>query len=277
MTAGMKMSGAKFCLKRLLAFFVAPSCVGLAFTVLAFIVAALLSPPPAWAGEIAGRASVIDGDTIEIAGTRIRLNGIDAPESAQICRDAGGRRYRCGALSAAFLDDFLSRSRPARCRQVDTDRYGRVVALCRRADGADVQSAMVTAGWALDWPRYSKKAYAGLQEEARRNGAGVWRGDFDLPWEWRASRKGGASPSSSPVPSRVPARAPAAPAQTVGSGRASGEVCLIKGNINARGKRLYHLPGDRYYDRTVIDTGKGERWFCSEEEAREAGWRHALR
>ena len=48
--------------------------------------------------------------------------------------------------------------------------------------------------------------------------------------------------------------------------------CRIKGNISKHG-RIYHVPGSRWYDETKIDTSKGERWFCSEQEAIDAGWR----
>jgi hypothetical protein len=52
--------------------------------------------------------------------------------------------------------------------------------------------------------------------------------------------------------------------------------CNIKGNISTRtGERIYHMPGDKYYSRTRISLSKGERWFCTEEEAREAGWRRS--
>ena len=51
--------------------------------------------------------------------------------------------------------------------------------------------------------------------------------------------------------------------------------CLIKGNINSRGERIYHEPGGRWYDRTQVDVSKGQRWFCSREEAEAAGWRRA--
>jgi hypothetical protein len=49
-------------------------------------------------------------------------------------------------------------------------------------------------------------------------------------------------------------------------------ACMIKGNISFRGERIYHVPGQRYYDKTQIDTSKGERWFCTEQEAVGAGW-----
>ncbi|MGO7672680.1 thermonuclease family protein [Rhizobium ruizarguesonis] len=90
----------------------------------------------AGADQFVGRASVIDGDTIEIAGQRIRLNGIDAPESWQACRDAAGRPYRCGKDAALALDEFLSKSRPIRCVGHGKDRYRRLVADCWVWSGA---------------------------------------------------------------------------------------------------------------------------------------------
>src|SRR5215213_11969999 len=70
------------------------------------LVLAITTPSPTWAASelIAGRAAVIDGDTLEIRGERIRLFGIDAPESGQTCLDAKGQRYRCGKKAALVLD-----------------------------------------------------------------------------------------------------------------------------------------------------------------------------
>jgi len=86
-----------------------PSKLGLLLVAVSFFAA------PAFAAEIAGRASVVDGDTIEIAGQRIRFDGIDAPESRQVCRTASGEAYRCGRVSADALDKFLAQSRPTFC------------------------------------------------------------------------------------------------------------------------------------------------------------------
>jgi endonuclease YncB( thermonuclease family) len=141
---------------------------------------------PALAGaEIAGQASVIDGDTIEVHGQRIRLFGIDAPESRQLCRDAAGKPYRCGAVAANSLSDFIDR-RPVSCAQVDRDRYNRVVAVCT-VSGVDLADWLVGHGLALDWPRYSEGRYSASQERAKRALEGLWKGDFELPWEWRRS------------------------------------------------------------------------------------------
>ena len=123
----------------------------------------LIGPKPA---PITGVASVIDGDTIEVHGQRIRFNGIDAPESRQYCDDATGFEYPCGRRSAEALDGFLAASRPVQCTFVTWDRYRRFVGDCRRADGASVAASMVEHGQALDWPRYSHGAYAGQQATA---------------------------------------------------------------------------------------------------------------
>lgn len=151
--------------------------------------ALLILAAPAWAGEITGRAAVTDGDTIEIHGQRIRINGVDAPESRQICKDAAGADYRCGQAAALALDDFLSASRPTKCIEVDRDQYKRIVADCYRADGASVAAWMVRKGHALDWRRYSKGRYAADQQAAQQERAGVWQGEFVEPWEHRRLKR----------------------------------------------------------------------------------------
>ncbi|MDQ6436362.1 thermonuclease family protein [Mesorhizobium sp. LHD-90] len=212
---------------------------------------------PQRVGSIAGRASVVDGDTIEIHGERIRFNGVDAPESSQLCLDAGGRKYRCGSMSANALADFLGQSTPTTCELVERDRHGRFVGNCYRADGTSVQEWLVLNGFALDWERYSGGAYAKLQEDARSRNSGLWSGSFENPWDWRANK-------------RVPAAAVPLSAQDGGG-------CRIKGNISASGERIYHVPGQEHYARTGISENKGERWFCTADEAVSAGWRPAAR
>lgn len=148
---------------------------------------------------IIGVASVIDGDTIEIHGQRIRFNGIDAPESKQYCEDAKGFEYPCGRRSAEALDGFLAASRPVQCTFIDWDRYHRFVGDCRRADGASVAAWMVEHGQALDWPRYSHGAYAAQEAKAEAAKTGMWVGSFKAPWEWRAAHADGAAQSSQPL------------------------------------------------------------------------------
>lgn len=141
-------------------------------------------------GTLIGRASVIDGDTIRLQGESVRFQGIDAPESRQTCKDASGASYACGRISANALDDFLAQSRPTRCDVSGKDRYGRAIARCFRADGADVSAWLVRSGLALDWPTFSKGLYAADQDVARARRTGIWRGPFEAPWDWRKLHSG---------------------------------------------------------------------------------------
>lgn len=217
-------------------------------------------PPTEGAVPVVGVASVIDGDTIEIHGQRIRLYGIDAPEASQPC-DLDGRPWRCGQASANALAEYIGR-RTVACEPRDRDRYGRLVAACS-VGGANMSAWMVREGWAVAYRRYSQDFVAD-EATARAAERGIWRSTFVLPWEWRARRRaGGALPVARPV------SAPPPGSQSHRSG------CDIKGNINSKGERIYHVPGGRSYANTVIDTARGERWFCSEAEAQAAGWRPA--
>lgn len=130
---------------------------------------------------------------------------------------------------------------------VGQDAYERALGLCE-VGGQDVNAEMVLAGWALAFRRYSDR-YAGEEEQAKQASAGMWAGTFDPPWEWRT---------------RIVAET------------ASGD-CTIKGNISRSGERIYHMPFQDHYDRTRISESAGERWFCSDSEARAAGWRRALK
>jgi endonuclease YncB( thermonuclease family) len=140
----------------------------------------------------AGTVRVVDGDTLALrypsGERRIRLFGIDAPELEQPCAFANGAAYPCGEAARDFLTRLLRGARVV-CRQSDTDKYGREVAVCWGQYDTygrfDIAAAMVQAGWALDWPRYSRGAYAVQQESAKANKSGIWRGAFELPWEWR--------------------------------------------------------------------------------------------
>jgi endonuclease YncB( thermonuclease family) len=132
---------------------------------------------------------VIDGDTIRLQGESVRLNGIDAPESRQLCDNASGGRYACGRAAANALDEFLAASRPTRCEFVTRDRYRRFVGTCFRADGADVSAWLVRNGHAVDWIRYSHGRYLSDQAVARADKAGIWQGEFQMPWDWRSANK----------------------------------------------------------------------------------------
>ena len=154
---------------------------------LSYILVSLLVVTPVVAADLSGRASVIDGDTIEIQGQRIRFDGIDAPESRQQCQNANGRSYRCGRVSAEALDAFLVRSRPTICT-ITGKSWDRLVGICRRADGQDVNRFMVREGHAIDWPKYSNGRYAAEQRQARSAKRGIWAGPFEWPCVVRGAR-----------------------------------------------------------------------------------------
>lgn len=198
-----------------------------------------------------------------MSAERIRLNGIDAPEAKQLCNDSRGKSYRCGAESARALEKLLAASRPTECRFVGRDQYGRFVGDCFRADGQNVAALLVRNGHALDWPKHSGGAYAADQYVAQSKKLGLWRGAFVEPWTWRAEQR------------QKPQESSQRPFGLLSSGKDPSTGCRIKGNISSKGERIYHVPGQRYYDQTKISPNKGERWFCSEAEARNAGWRRS--
>lgn len=136
--------------------------------------------------QIIGVASVIDGDTIEIHGERIRLFGIDAPESGQPCQRADGSRWRCGQQAALALQEHIGQ-RPVACLQRNTDRYRRAV--CRCTLGAeDIGAWLVEQGWAVAYTRYSRD-YLVQESSARSARRGVWSGEFTMPWDWRRGER----------------------------------------------------------------------------------------
>lgn len=133
-------------------------------------------------GRLCGQAIVIDADTLEIHGQRIRLHGIDAPESNQLCERANGTDYRCGQVAALALADWIARAEVS-CRQTGVDRWKRAIAICN-VRGEDMGAWLVSSGNALAFRRYSLD-YVADEDAARMAGRGVWQGRFVMPWEWR--------------------------------------------------------------------------------------------
>ncbi|MGR3376971.1 thermonuclease family protein [Salipiger abyssi] len=200
-----------------------------------------------------GRLHVIDGDTFDIGGTRVRLHGIDAPEAEQMCGGDGVPMWGCGAWVSGEVRARYD-GRRARCETLDTDRYGRAVARCT-VGGKDMGRSLVQAGLAFAYRQYSMD-YDLDEKRAAVQGRGLHGAGVQSPAAFRAAARTGAA---------------AVNAATAPQG------CVIKGNISRDGKRIYHMPGQTYYEATRINPARGERWFCSEAEARAAGWRRAKR
>ena len=144
----------------------------------------LLASPVA-ASDLIGKPRIIDGDTIEVAGQRIRLHGIDAPEMKQTCKTSSGREQKCGVLSKQFLLDLL-RNREITCKGKEKDPYSRLVAVCF-IDWMDINEQIVMEGWALAYRKYSED-YIRAENYAKAMRRGIWRTEFIEPWEWRHSR-----------------------------------------------------------------------------------------
>ena len=216
--------------------------------------------------------SVYDGDTmrVRVKGTseRVRIIGLDAPEL---------NPKECFGQESASKMQSLAQSRTvwiaADSTQDDRDRYGRLLRHVYDSSGTSLAETMIRGGFATEYT-YAR-AYAGqaahrrAEATAKSNGRGIWSSRCAQPEPVQAApapKPSSAAPSPKPSPA---APAPAAPTPT------QQQSCTIKGNIASDGEKIYHLPGQRYYGVTKISPSKGERMFCSEQEALNAGWRRA--
>jgi endonuclease YncB( thermonuclease family) len=129
-----------------------------------------------------GTVDVIDGDSFRRGKDEIRLNGIDAPEYRQTCRDENGRDWNCGREAARALRQLVA-GRSVECTGLDADRYGRLVSRCT-VGSVEINAEMVRLGWAIAYTRHGT-LYVSDEAEARREKRGIWRGTFDLPEDWR--------------------------------------------------------------------------------------------
>lgn len=209
------------------------------FVAIVFAVAATFTPAAA-----AQAVHVVDGDTLTIGERVFRLHGIDSPEAGQRCSRRGGGDWRCGRVATDALKRLVE-GRTVQCDDRGQDDYDRTIAVCE-ADGINVNAEMVIEGNAWAFRKFSLD-FASLEDTARASGLGIWQAPTQTAEEYRAVRWEVA-------------------AQEAPSG------CPIKGNISDGG-RIYHAPWSPWYDRTKVSIEQGERWFCSEREALDAGWR----
>lgn len=221
--------------------------------------------PAEW-GPLYDVLGVSDGDTIKVSidgvSERIRIIGIDAPELA---RD--GQSAECFAQPSASEMQSLVQSQRVHLladpTQADRDRYDRLLRHVVREGGGHVGLIMVSGGYAEEEqfaaPYEYQSDLVAAEQQARTDGLGLWS----------ACLVAAAPVAPAPVPAPPPPPPPAAPADPAPA------ECVIKGNIASDGERIYHVPGQQYYDKTVITLSKGERWFCTEQDARDAGWRKA--
>ena len=133
------------------------------------------------------------------------------------------------------------------CIHHEIDQYERFISECWIGK-ISINSWLVKNGYALAYLQYSKKFFYD-EKKAKENELGIWQGRFINPWEWRRGKRFN---------------------NDINSGE---KICKIKGNISYKGQKIYHIPGDINYEKTKINENKGEKWFCSEKEAKTNGWR----
>ena len=199
--------------------------------------------------RFSGIARVVDGDTIDVGTTRVRLEGIDAPESGQTCHRRFIGSWACGNSATDHLRKLVE-GRTVECDNRGSDKFGRVLGVCY-AGGVDINATMVREGLAWAFVRYSS-TYVAVEQEARAARRGIWTADNTPAWDYRRN------------------------AWDVADDRAP-KGCAIKGNAGRNGL-IYHMPWSPWYDRERMDgagTGSGKRWFCTEAEAIAAGYRAA--
>jgi endonuclease YncB( thermonuclease family) len=197
---------------------------------------------------VSGQVTVIDGDTLQVGNKVIQLYGIDAPELGQLCNEDGRLRH-CGVDAALALRKLITMAEPSlHCSpwhdgSDQTEAAGVMVEVCE-VGNQDIGLIMLHGGYSVALPG-SFPDYTEAQEQAREGNLGLWHTQFMLPWEWR---KGDRSPDE----------------QT---------DCNVKATTSDPGGPVYYVPTDPEYDRIAIDPAQGDTWFCSDEEARLAGWR----
>ena len=167
--------------------------------------------------DVTGPATVTDGDSIKIAGQKIRLLGIDAPEGRQFC-EAEGTKYPCGAMATSWLVQ-QTLGETVRCEGSQKDKYRRLLAICF-VDDKNLNAGIVSAGLALAYRHYSS-TFISQEDEARSAKRGLWRGQFVKPWDWRRGKRL-SSGSVTPQPGKKLC------CKTCRKGQACGNSCISR-------------------------------------------------
>jgi endonuclease YncB( thermonuclease family) len=166
------------------------------------IALACLAAPAVQAEEFSGIARAVDGDSMTVAGRRVRLFGIDAPEYRQTCR-IGWSNWACGSDAATALRTMVD-GRQLDCSAVDRDVYGRTVAQCR-VGGIDLGAVMIDKGFAIALDN-APQSYLARQATSRSSSAGIWASQFETPATYRAANPRADTAPPAQVQSRAPAR-----------------------------------------------------------------------
>lgn len=220
--------------------------------------------------------SVTDGDTIRIdydgTNTPVRLIGIDTPETVD-----SRKVVQCfGQEASDYLKAKLAGQKvalEADPTQSNRDKYDRLLRYVY-LDGEDVGLSVIANGYGHEYtyniPYQKQTEYQNAEKTASAQNLGLWspstcNGDTAQP----ADNKNTDSSNSNKTKQIATSEGDAAN----NSDQTTTVTCNIKGNISNKGEKIYHVPGQQYYDKTVITPSKGERMFCTEQEAVDAGWR----
>jgi hypothetical protein len=195
-----------------------------------------------------------------VGDTEVRLFGIDAPEFDQSCTK-NGQPWSCGSAAADQLMRLVT-GKDVRCSSMGKDQHGRTLGRCM-VGTTDINRTMVATGYAVAYRHYSTD-YVSAEDSAKAYKRGLWAGTFERPDQYRHDGE------TTPVRKSETRRSAPKAVSNDWQARASGS-CNIKGNRNRKGQWIYHVPGMPYYDQT-----RAEEIFCTEAEARAAGYRRAM-
>lgn len=203
--------------------------------------------------------SVVDGDTVKISvdgkTETFRLIGMDTPETVDPRKEV-----QCFGVEASNKAKELLSGKKVRIEtdasQGTYDKYNRLLGYIYREDGLFYNKYMIEQGYAHEYtynaPYKYQTEFKNAQKEAENKKAGLWASDTCNGDTTKTSTTADTTQTNSP------------------------NSCTIKGNISSSKEKIYHMVGCGSYNKTVIDESKGEKWFCTEKEATDAGWRKAL-